>query len=1394
MKRILSIILIASIGFSDTLVVDPNVHCNPFFGCSGQCTDATNNNDYYNTISDALNNANKGDEIIICPSSYNESNLNVSQKNLNIHSYENNSSIKVYDNSGNPIFNVTKSGMTLQALSIEQNSNQMDINVTGNINGLTFKDLNITSEGKGIVLQENIDNVFDDVNITSKDRCFENDWSEFHGVSIKNSDFNQTSSGKWNFVIYATHFYDNNFTNVEINSSGYGVYFAYGLKDSNFTKFYSNDANDSFVVDSNNMDNIRFVDSNLSSATGRGISINDENLTNSYFDDFNISSHWESIYTKKDINNSTFTHFKIEGDSGFYAHGYIRNSDFENGEINASANAIYSSKELNQSIINELNITAKTYGLQFSKNSDSGAVNYKNSLTHLNITQTSDGSSTYSAIKFKKKANNSLFKDINISATERGIWFSTGGNNNKFDGLNIQSEQNSGFISSNNMKDSNFTTMTIHSNKYGFYFKKTSQNNNFKTIYIRVNNQKGFKFSQYSINDYFYDIDTNGTKGFDFNISEGDVVQKANIYTTKYEPIYFITIKNSPVKLYDLNLTSTKDNCIYVKNLDHNLSISTIDFNKNELNCSDYNGIQISNDSDKNLTVLDTNFSSNSSQNHTSRAFIKAKSLDTLYIKNNIFDSHNTKKGIYITGSLKNFDAYDNNFTDLNDTGIYIKEVNSSLDIEDNNITNASKHGIYIKSVADSFNKGEIKKNIIKNSSSYGVDIFYNSENDDAKLEVWNNCFYNNNNDSHQAYTYDKNNAKYDDGNRGNYWDDWSGSGSYKIEPSGADLYDNHPLSTCSPNSNNISYYFDAWDTFRDINDKNISTKIVSKDFNIVIASLDENRSEYQEFNGTVCSRVIIQNDTNVTDWVKNSFREENTSDQTSEGNPTFNVSQAIKQSKVEIIWLKNKDESCSDVESSPDHNETNSTDNFAIRPSKFTILNYPNPIYAGEDFNISFEAVNNDDKNATDYNESNGSSFDINVSEIKNGCVKGNYSGDVTFSDGGNTTVANYDEVGKIDINISDENISCKDRFAGVDCKDKNVTGHWNSDVNTSIGSAGVNISSNPYDINITNLDFTVSTQNSWLYMADDIHDMNITLNTTLKAFNKKGDTLQDFNATCYAKDINVTFYYDINNSNYDVNLTLDGNLTDTTDVNISDINKTLQISHKLFVSGEANSSYVFGIDRNYNNFKNPKNIRLKEANITTSKVAKNENNISKDANATFYYGRTYPQDLSTSKSSDTTQVSILVYADDSHKDFVSGYKEELLHWYLNKEHNNTFGEINATIPSTSITKSKTTEITSSINSLQNGVATVEVNTTSDTKGTYYIHLGEDKWLWYVPKNFGSDYNYSDGSDCSEHPCIKYNYEQNDHNESGVRSGAYSGVHFDINISKNSKGVRLLR
>jgi hypothetical protein len=579
---------------------------------------------------------------------------------------------------------------------------------------------------------------------------------------------------------------------------------------------------------------------------------------------------------------------------------------------------------------------------------------------------------------------------------------------------------------------------------------------------------------------------------------------------------------------------------------------------------------------------------------------------------------------------------------------------------------------------------------------------------------------------------------------------------------------------------------FDSWDIFRNIDDRNISTKIVAKKFALLVASLNKSGTDYQEFNGTVCVKIIDKNNNDLSDWKKIYFNDKNSSDQTQDGNPDFNVTKSLKEGLLKISWKSLVDEDCP---LDNEDNETNSTDDFAIRPEAYHIVVPSKTLYAGEDFNVTFEALDGDDNNATDYNESNGSSFVIDVNEIKQGCVTGTYSGDVTFQNGGNTTIANYNEVGDINITVHEVNGS---EFAKVDEDDTNDSARLIAPYSATF----TNIQ--PYDINVTKVDFSISNGSFWLYTDRNISDNNITLNMTIDAYNKQGDKLQDFNSTCYAKDLNLTFYYDVNitdNNVSDINLTLDGNLT-SNNQSISDINKTVQIPKELFVSGEANSSYAFGVDRNYTQPLSPIFIALQKVDINNTDLSKNEGNFTAtaDQNATFYYGRVIGEDLTTSHASDTAYETVVVYSQSKNK-YVDQNHEELINWYRNDKHNDDkYGKVKSSRITASTLKGDE-EISSSVSAAANNAQyKIDVNNSNNKVGNYFIHLDISPWLWYVPAGFGSDYNDTNGSSCLEHPCLKYRYEKDGDNSNRVQSGNFNGVDFDSNVSKNSRGVRILR
>ena len=573
----------------------------------------------------------------------------------------------------------------------------------------------------------------------------------------------------------------------------------------------------------------------------------------------------------------------------------------------------------------------------------------------------------------------------------------------------------------------------------------------------------------------------------------------------------------------------------------------------------------------------------------------------------------------------------------------------------------------------------------------------------------------------------------------------------------------------------NQNYKFDAWDIWRDINDRNISTKVVSDNFDLLIASLNEDGTAYQEFNGTVCVKIIDKNNNDLSDWEKIYFNDKNSSDQTDDGNPDFNITKSVREGIVNISWKRSVDESCP-LEN--EDNETNATDSFAIRPERFTFDINSSELYAGEDFTIFYKALDAIDANSSDYNTSSG--FRIDANKTLPNC------GDVTFSlplfsNGGNRTIENLDTIGDINVTLRDTNDS--DSWAAVDSDDTN-------DSLRLIASRSKIVTIKPYDINITDLNITKSSNDNWLYMAKDIQDMNITLTPTLEVFSKNGVKLQEYNSSCYAEDVNVTFYYDVNRSD-DLNLTLDGNLT-SSDNSIEDINKTLQIPKERFVKGEANSSYSFGIDRVFDSEKNVSFVTLNELNISSDTSAKYENGLSTEDNTTFYYGQLYTADLSTSKIPDTTTAKVLIYnATDTPE-----YQEELLHWYIYTPHKESDGNITTLTSSASTTKpsANTDDINATSSYEGDGIFSISVDNPQEKKNTYFIHLDIQNYLWYVPKDFGDDYNESVGSSCLEHPCFEYKYGTNNPENTGVESGETNGLSFELNTSKNSRGVRLYR
>ena len=542
-----------------------------------------------------------------------------------------------------------------------------------------------------------------------------------------------------------------------------------------------------------------------------------------------------------------------------------------------------------------------------------------------------------------------------------------------------------------------------------------------------------------------------------------------------------------------------------------------------------------------------------------------------------------------------------------------------------------------------------------------------------------------------------------------------------------------------------LSSFFDAWDIFRDITDRKISTKIVSQSFGLSIASLTENSSALQDYNGTVCVRLV--GETNST-WNKVELT----------SNPkdtTFSVNKADKDTRVEIVWKDEVDEAC------PVSNETNSTmssDNFAIRADKFN-LTLPTLAYAGENFNIDFDA-----SSVLDYNETLGSSFHVESNISKSGCVNGALHVEpFSFENGVKSVDANYSDIGDMNITIKE---ILGSEFAIVDKNDTN-------DENRLISPDTKDMTIKPYELNVTNVEY----EEGWLYMAD-VTDINQSVKFSILANDKQHNLVQNFTDTCYSEDVDVKTHFSVENTNSNVKIKYD----DATVVNIADINRTRTIPKVSFVNSKADIEYSFNIERDYKTPYEPIKIGLREVSVESSNVAKVENNATVSLDTDFYYGRVKTKDLSTNEQSTPHSLHVEVYK-------LGKYQQNSLNWYVNEDDNDS----NITIvDKKGFLSSSTNAELDNIGNKQASGGSVEFILKHSEEDSFksYLHVDIPEYLWYSKYN-----SYNSAVDCGSHPCFEYNYI-GDRNQKNINSGKFTGttVGDDFNATKTKKGVKVFR
>jgi len=584
-------------------------------------------------------------------------------------------------------------------------------------------------------------------------------------------------------------------------------------------------------------------------------------------------------------------------------------------------------------------------------------------------------------------------------------------------------------------------------------------------------------------------------------------------------------------------------------------------------------------------------------------------------------------------------------------------------------------------------------------------------------------------------------------------------------------------------NYNNIK--FDIFDDFRsDSDDKNISTKIINTGFDLNITSQGD-------FNGTIC--IQIKSDNNESDWTKTNF--------TNTKIVTINDSNVTFISKEAEIFLKYKeDTNSSDVNCTDSlDGSDNSIDKFSIRPKEFFVIPSSSTIIAGEDFNLSFISGYDSSKASQDYNETNedsNASFDVVISETKNGCLVGSFNPDITndvnFTDGNKTfTNITYEEVGKVDINISEENIECNKRYAKIDCDDKNISGEWNTENELLITKKSEALKIIPHHFNV---DIISSNKNGfYTYIANEIKNINALVDVNITAQSKNTTTTKNYNTACYANDINITFDYS------NVNSSLENFIYyyNSNSINSNPINNT--ISDKLdnsYFKTDNNGSAIFKIHYNFKRDKskpvNPFDINITKFNVEDSMESSLKGEDKDKANSNFCFGRVKVKDVKTTFNEDFNHTIEIEVYDDSSTIYTENFKHNSLKWYSHKNHTDlndgNITEIDATL------NTKLSNIEFSISNtynLNNGI--INITIPKDKINNYTMHIKTQPWLWYVYKNFGNDYNDTTDSICIEHPC--FNFIRRNRIDSDITSGYYNGGDMSIkDANYTKKGLKVFR
>jgi len=787
---------------------------------------------------------------------------------------------------------------------------------------------------------------------------------------------------------------------------------------------------------------------------------------------------------------------------------------------------------------------------------------------------------------------------------------------------------------------------------------------------------------------------------------------------------------------------NNKDGIYFGKNLIKDINITNCDINAGD------DGVEFVSNINGKVNISDSKIQSVGHGLYFKGVISNGIAIDTLEI-NSSNDS-----GIKILGDVNNYCNFNNLNISSYGRGIYISSRFIEPIITNSSIDSINGDAIYTRTRNRS--KMRLRDNCLRThrDRKFGLYLYINNTNSD----IVSNCFY-----ATTTNTLAKSKRKYNNFDN-NYWD--GHIGDYNMN----NIYDNNPAEYCRHRcwgqNNGGNNRFDAWDVTKNINDRNISTKRSSQQFSIFIASLNETDDNFEKFNGTVCSCI----DGDSSTCFKNLFVDSNNSEQTAQGNPTFNIDKSYKDVNIDIHWQNGVDLLCSDL---VEDNNTKSTDNFAIIPTKFILDINDSNLKAGENYTLTIKATNSSGIIIPTYEQTfNIDENDKNLSLFFNSKVDGlEFNKTYTFEINGSGYRDDFsiDDVGEYLIRMVDIN------YAFVDEDDTNL-----SDRKID-GNITVLVKPHHFDINITK--HQISTLQDWGYMAQDFSDMNYTLTADLSAKNKQDQTTIHFDKDEYARDINTTINFDTNMTDseivkfynqFDTNFDIDKNEFNT--------------SKDSFNDGISKISLVYKIDKIQTSKLRPIRTNIKDFDLPD--LSDDEKQIeSLNDDITWYYSKLITYDVITNKEVTPNYFFVLLYKEDT-----KNFKEVTLNWFKNEDDNSSITTGFGFTPSSNTIIDNTTNHIVDFIDYRDGK--VDYNITRDGDKKAIIHIAIPKYLWY---NYGidSEYNISSGSNCIQHPCSIYTYKKVEENSThSISSGKYQGGKANVKAVGDIKrfGVKVFR